>query len=157
MPKSFTQKTHRMKRIALMPFKISQVKPTVCPTTTFNLSLSCFPHASHSISHSILQPVSFFLRLFSSDGCHYTRYAFLELLTQLSLLCLTERLRPLLWLISPSRLFLYWLISSLFPSLFRLLLTRSLHWVVWAQPHLKTIAITIFLSVLELIGLTAPF
>lgn len=53
MPKPFTQETHRMKRIAVMPFKISQVKPTESRTTSFNLSLSCFPHASHSISHSL--------------------------------------------------------------------------------------------------------
>lgn len=130
MPKSFTQETHRMKRTAVMPFKISQVKPTECPTTTFNLCLVFLMHHTQSLTLFILQPVSFFLRLFSSDGCHYTRYALLELLTQLSLLCLTERLRPMLWLISPSRLFLRWLISSLFPSLFRLLLTRSPHWIV---------------------------
>lgn len=53
MPKSFTQESHWMNRVALMPFKISQVKPTEYPTTTFNLSLPCFPHASHSISHSL--------------------------------------------------------------------------------------------------------
>lgn len=146
--------------IRLRPFRISQAQPKRHPTRTLSISLCLVFHMHHtqSLTLFILQPVSFFLHLFSSDGCHYTRYAPLEVLTQLSLLCLTltERLRPLLWLISPCRLFLRWLISSLFPSLFRLLFThaalnrlRLASSKDYRNHHLS-------LSVLELIGLTAP-
>lgn len=124
---------------------------------SISLCLVFLMHHTQSLTLFILQPVSFFLRLFSSDGCHYTRYAPLELLTQRSLLCLTltERLRPLPWLISPCRLCLHWLISSLFPSLFRLLFTRT------ALNRLRLASSKDYrnhhlsLPVLELIGLTA--
>lgn len=124
---------------------------------SISLCLVFLMHHTQSLTLFILQPVSFFLRLFSSDGCHYTRYAPLELLTRLSLLCLTltEHLRPLPWLISPCRLCLRWLISSLFPSLFRLLFTRTALNLLrlasskdYRNHHLS-------LPVLELIGLNS--
>ncbi len=41
-------------------FRISKAKPKQRSTRTLDLSLSCFPHASHSISHSLYLASRFF-------------------------------------------------------------------------------------------------
>lgn len=146
----------KAKLYALMPFKISQVKPTQCPTRTFNLSLSCFPHASHSVSHSLYLAACLIFfsassRLMAALHSSRTPHSALSTVSDRTsqTAAMTDITQPL---VSPLADLIPLSLSFPFP-----LNTRT------ALNHLSLASSKdyhnhhISLPVLELIGLTAPF
>ncbi len=98
-------------------------------TRTLDRSLSCFPHASHSISHSLYlaaclvfsPPLLVWWLSLHSLCSSRTPHSALSAVSDSDRTSQTAAMTD----ITLRRLCLRWLISSLFPSLFRLLFTRT--------------------------------